>query len=225
MYYYVLRYQELLDALVERVAPKTVFKLQRIIPEKLSSDYYNQVIDRVVYQPFVDSLFRCYPLQLDPQKILTSVKKQKLKMTGIQIPTTIANLQQLRYLCIGTIIEVPKCVTDLENLETLKVWNSPLGSLPRTLGNLTKLRVLELEFCRNLQRLPASVTKLGRLEKLRLNSCDRFKFETRVFLGLSGLKRFDIVGGHFKHWEQAMALSEILRLRGVDVEREFDDGT
>lgn len=64
---------------------------------------------------------------------------------------------------------MPENISKLENLEILDVSNNLLKSLPETLGNLTKLKRLNISGNSSIQYLPKSICKAQRLVMLELD--------------------------------------------------------
>ncbi|RWR74941.1 disease resistance protein RGA2-like protein [Cinnamomum micranthum f. kanehirae] len=82
------------------------------------------------------------------------------------LPSLIGKLKHLRYLCLDalTIVELPESVTDLCNLQTLKLnYCKGLRLLPNGISKMVKLRHLEIKGTDDLAFLPNG---LGRLTAL-----------------------------------------------------------
>lgn len=63
--------------------------------------------------------------------------------------------------------EIAGDISDLQFLETLDVTGNDFKSLPKTMGQIAKLKYLSLQNCRELRALP----QLGQVERLTLSGC------------------------------------------------------
>ncbi|XVF30837.1 hypothetical protein REPUB_Repub16aG0092300 [Reevesia pubescens] len=102
------------------------------------------------------------------------------KMHFSSLPLSISSLKNLHTLCF------PKCklediaiIGELKNLEILNLRYSTTATLPREIGQLTKLKLLDLSWCYNLEVIsPNVLSNLSRLEELYLyGSFDRWEEE------------------------------------------------
>ncbi|KAI3413017.1 DNA_MISMATCH_REPAIR_2 domain-containing protein [Psidium guajava] len=95
---------------------------------------------------------------------------------GFCIPSSLGSqLKHLRFLDIfgNTFIEsLPDSITDLVNLQTLKLSNCTyLKALPIDLKKLVNLRFLDVSGNTSIETLPDSITDLLNLQTLKLSNC------------------------------------------------------
>lgn len=77
--------------------------------------------------------------------------------------------------------EIAGDISDLQFLETLDLTGNDFKSLPSTMGQITKLKYLSLQNCRELRALP----QLAQVERLTLSGCVKL----RSLKGLLGEER------------------------------------
>ncbi|ESR45731.1 hypothetical protein CICLE_v10000228mg [Citrus x clementina] len=114
-----------------------------------------------------------------PEKFFKSTKKLRvLDFTGMRLlslPSSIGLIVNLQALCLnqsilgGIDIAI---IGKLENLEILSFLESDIVELPKALGQLTKLRLLDLTDCFRLKVIaPNVISSLIRLEELYMGNC------------------------------------------------------
>lgn len=128
------------------------------------------------------NLRNCFMLRKIPQNIgdLRSLEVLDLRLCYNirEFPESVCNLQNLKELRYSgewhkmSWLSVPKCIGNLQNLEILELGGcNRLMSLPESIGNLLSLRELDLSYCNNLRTLPESMNDLTCLKKLNLEGC------------------------------------------------------
>ncbi|KAE8725169.1 hypothetical protein F3Y22_tig00009009pilonHSYRG00183 [Hibiscus syriacus] len=106
-----------------------------------------------------------------------------LEFTGTNFTTLPSSLGFLKTLCtlrlIGCDVEDIVILGELENLEILDLRRSRMDMLPKEIGHLTKLKLLDLSSCVFLKLIsPNVLSKLSKLEELYLyNSFDGWEIE------------------------------------------------
>jgi Leucine-rich repeat (LRR) protein len=87
-----------------------------------------------------------------------------------ELPTEIANLMQLRTLCLSfnRLTELPTEIGNLTQLQALYLDNNKLTELPTEICNLTQLQALYLND-NQLTELPTEICNLTQLQELYLN--------------------------------------------------------
>ncbi|XP_061994519.1 putative disease resistance protein At4g19050 isoform X2 [Rosa rugosa] len=117
-----------------------------------------------------------------PCNFFEEMKKLRvLDLTGLSIPSlppSIQFLKSLRTLCLDqcTLGDVTM-IGQLQNLEILSFLMSKFKELPKDIGQLTRLRLLDLTDCSQLEVIsPNVLSSLKRLEHLRMrNSFNRWE--------------------------------------------------
>ncbi|GKV25968.1 hypothetical protein SLEP1_g35337 [Rubroshorea leprosula] len=111
---------------------------------------------------------------------------QRLKVLDLtqmlmsSLPSSIYLLQSLHTLCLDqSVLEDIHIIGELKNLEILSLLNSDFKELPGEIGQLTRLKLLDLRGCTKLQIIPRRVlANMSRLEELLLgNSFDGWEVE------------------------------------------------
>ncbi|XP_022718920.1 disease resistance protein At4g27190-like [Durio zibethinus] len=96
------------------------------------------------------------------------------------LPSSVGSLKTLCTLCfLGCVLEDIAIIGELKNLEILDLRRSTFAMLPEKIGQLTKLKLLDLSDCEDLKIIsPNVLAGLSRLEELYLyNSFDRWEVE------------------------------------------------
>jgi len=100
---------------------------------------------------------------------------QSLSLRGLpyftDLPATIAALTNLHELSVSgcAIEELPATLGD--SLKTLTLRDLALDVLPASIGLLTSLETVIIDYCLKLQELPASITALTNLHHLSVSTC------------------------------------------------------
>ncbi|XP_048501540.1 putative disease resistance protein RGA4 [Beta vulgaris subsp. vulgaris] len=108
------------------------------------------------------------------------------------LPNSIGRLIHLRYLNLSKtcIEELPKTITKLHNLQTLKLHRClSLRRLPKNIRQLVKLRNLDLGKCDELDYMPSGIEELTSLEKLPLFIVNCKHLGTARFKDLRNLEK------------------------------------
>ncbi|XP_048135276.1 probable disease resistance protein At4g27220 [Rhodamnia argentea] len=91
-----------------------------------------------------------------------------LDLTGIRLgrsPSPFQFMENLHTLCVDSCsLEDVSVLGELKGLQILSLRNSDIQQLPKEIGQLTELRLLDLDYCLKLQIIEPGV--LGRLTKL-----------------------------------------------------------
>ncbi|GAY31858.1 hypothetical protein CUMW_272520 [Citrus unshiu] len=114
-----------------------------------------------------------------PENFFKRTKKLRVldltRMRLLSLPSSIGLLVNLQTLCLnqsifgGIDIAI---IGKLENLEILSFLQSDIVELPKALGQLTKLRLLDLTDCFRLKVIaPNVISSLIRLEELYMGNC------------------------------------------------------
>ncbi|XP_061988807.1 probable disease resistance protein At4g27220 [Rosa rugosa] len=104
------------------------------------------------------------------------VEMKKLRVLGLSnvpllpLPPSFSFLKNLQTLCLdGCMFEDIAVVGELRNLEVLSLVKSEVKRLPKEIGQLTRLRLVDLSDCYGLKVIPAGViSNWTRLEDLRM---------------------------------------------------------
>ncbi|KAH9686674.1 Disease resistance protein [Citrus sinensis] len=114
-----------------------------------------------------------------PENFFKRTKKLRVldltRMRLLSLPSSIDLLVNLRTLCLNQSIlgdMDTAIIGKLENLEILSFVRSDIVQLPKALGQLTKLRLLDLRDCFHLKVIaPNVLSSLIRLEELYMGNC------------------------------------------------------
>ena len=112
-----------------------------------------------------------------PEKLFSWMKKLKVvdmaRMRLFSLPSSIDLVVNLQTLCLHQCMLGDKAIIGkLKNLEILSIRGSDIIKLPEELGQLTKLRQLDLANCFQLKVIaPNVISSLIRLEELYMGNC------------------------------------------------------
>ncbi|KAJ4721534.1 Disease resistance protein [Melia azedarach] len=112
-----------------------------------------------------------------PENFFTGMRKLRVidltRMQLTSLPSSLDVLTNLQTLCLDQgVIEDIAIIGKLKNLEILSFLKSDIVHLPKELGQLTKLRLLDLSDCFNLKVIaPHVISSLTRLEELFMRNC------------------------------------------------------
>ncbi|KAK5787199.1 hypothetical protein PVK06_041852 [Gossypium arboreum] len=107
-----------------------------------------------------------------PTNFFKATKNLKvLYLAGMNLPSSISLLGNLRALVlINCVLGDITLIGELKNLEILNIVSSDIEMLHNEIGQLTKLKRLDLRGCSKLKRIPPGVLcKLSRLEELYMD--------------------------------------------------------
>ncbi|XP_055962048.1 disease resistance-like protein DSC1 isoform X2 [Mercurialis annua] len=101
-----------------------------------------------------------------------------LKVSGCErlrnFPSTIG-LMSLEALDLSGCLRLDAFPEVSRNLKCLVLSNTAIKEVPASLGSLSRLAILKLECCMNLETLPSSMCNLKSLEFLDVSGCSRLK--------------------------------------------------
>jgi Leucine-rich repeat (LRR) protein len=105
-------------------------------------------------------------------------RMHKLRVLGLSnlslssLPSSLSLLENLRTLCLDrSTLDDISAIGDLKRLEILSFFQSNIKQLPREIAQLTKLRLLDLSDCFELEVIPPDVfSKLSMLEELYMGN-------------------------------------------------------
>ncbi|KAL5560025.1 hypothetical protein UlMin_036236 [Ulmus minor] len=139
---------------------------------------------------------------------------------------TLKALEDINLSACPKLTNLPQIENQLEHLRILNLRDTAIRELPSSVENLTGLYYLDLEDCRHLEELPASICKLTRLEHLVLH-CVGFvpskltKFPP-MLSGLCSLSWLYLIGRNIREipdWLGSLTSLVELRLCGNNFER------
>ncbi|KAJ0087077.1 hypothetical protein Patl1_07081 [Pistacia atlantica] len=111
-----------------------------------------------------------------PDLLFQGMKElQVLDLTGIgalSLPSSLRRLINLQTLCLDDcLLEDIAILGELKKLKILSLLDSDIEKLPGELGQLTRLKMLDLRKCSNLKVIPPNViSRLSRLEELYMGN-------------------------------------------------------
>ena len=205
--------------ILENTLPNLNYKdlqtIKQLIPDTISSQFYSDLIDFILYSPMVEYLEHC--------TTITKMKASKgLNFFNVTPPECIVNFQHITSLGLSSlsILEIPEYITELTNLVKLKVTNCPVKTLPARIGNLINLQQLAVGLCDHFTHFPSSIKKLNRLQKIMIRQCYNFKFDYTKIIALRGLEKLVVMGG-VRYYKQLVRLENALKLRDVTFKRVY----
>ena len=104
----------------------------------------------------------------------------------------LVSLQSLNVEDCCLLVSLPDGISSLVSLQALCICHTPVTRLPDSLGNLTRLTLLEAFGCWRLTSLPASLTQLLNLKVLTLNGCAELTALPDGLTSLSKLRKLDL---------------------------------
>ncbi|KAK9206191.1 hypothetical protein WN943_016464 [Citrus x changshan-huyou] len=116
------------------------------------------------------------PLKI-PDNVFIGMPKLKVldftRMRLLTLPSSIHLLTDLRTLCLdGCELEDIRVIGELKQLEILSLQGSQFEQLPREIGQLTQLKLLDLSYCSKLKVIaPNVLSNLSQLEELYMARC------------------------------------------------------
>ncbi|GKV25956.1 hypothetical protein SLEP1_g35329 [Rubroshorea leprosula] len=158
----------------------------------------NELPDEFKSQLTLFSLVDIHPSLQIPANFFKGMPRLKvLDMTRMHmssLPSSICLLQNLHTLCLHhSVLGDIRIIGELKNLEILSLPWAVVEELPREIGQLTRLKLLDLSNCTKLRVIPPRVfANMSRLEELYLrNSFHRWEVqenESQRNAGLAELK-------------------------------------
>ncbi|KAG4165900.1 hypothetical protein ERO13_A13G099510v2 [Gossypium hirsutum] len=156
--------------------------------EDVGDQYLNELISRCLTQMNQDYgdvfTFKMHDLIHD---LALEVSQKECKIVNCQTKTIDENVRHLSFcddkqinVALIMVQEVSKeskaiheslvslCVSNFKYIRALCLQDSPLATLPNSIGALKHLRELDLTNCCNIKKLPSSFYKLRRLQSLRM---------------------------------------------------------
>ncbi|XP_058003639.1 probable disease resistance protein At4g27220 [Hevea brasiliensis] len=132
---------------------------------------FNLAFDTVLEWPSKDKLEQCtaiYLRQCEIPKLPAAYECPKLENSFISTAFVTSIFQNLETLCLDyCVLEELSAIGELSKLQILSLLDSTIVQLPRDIGKLTCLRLLDLSNCSSLEVIPPDVlSRLTRLEDL-----------------------------------------------------------
>lgn len=161
----------------------------------------NQRVEYLDIRPYkeIPELFDLI-CQLDALKILKIDSRDRKRL-----PESIEQLTNLRKLVVRARLEsLPQSIGMLTSLKSLDLEFNSLQSLPETIGNLQSLQSLNLRY-NNLTNLPGSFTNLKNLRNLDL-AHNNLKHLTPDFGNLAALEKLDLDKNNFEDLPESFGM-------------------
>ncbi|XP_040374798.1 disease resistance protein At4g27190 [Rosa chinensis] len=175
-------------------------KCTMIILEVSNIPKLPEVLQCVELKLFIlSAAVHCY-LEIPCNLFQEMAKLSVLDLTGLSLPSlppSLKFLKSLKTLCLDlcTLGDIA-LIGQLQNLEMLSFQGSKFKELPKEIGQLTRLRLLDLTNCSQLELIsPNVISSLKRLEELKMgNSFNRWEVKGAISTGknnasLSELKK------------------------------------
>jgi internalin A len=132
-----------------------------------------------------------------------------------EVPQSVTDLQQLESLELfeNELTSIPESVGNLVHLRRLEIGDNWLTSVPKSIGRLIQLRYLALNI-NNLRTVPAEIGALVRLEQLYLNS-NQLRSLPDSFEGLGDLRTLWLAANPLR--ELPASIRELRLLQELDL--------
>ena len=144
-----------------------------------------------------------------PEEIYNMSNLRELRLpSGQHLPQNVLRLKFLRKLFLQDVDSVSPEIRHLENLESLTISSKRLARLPVEIGELENLRVLDVEYCMNLESLfPVTIGQCPKLEILALNV-------SKFLESPQDLSMFQNLGTLILSWDKENITSTIIDWKG-----------
>ncbi|XP_059657629.1 uncharacterized protein LOC132304111 isoform X11 [Cornus florida] len=170
-------------------------------------------------------------------------KLEVLQLRDMQISELPSSLKNLRMLCLYNCKLVKVAfLKEFKKLEILCIKDSDLRELAPEIGQLTRLRLLDLRDCDKLMIIPSGViSSLSQLEELYIpNEFDQWEVKDNASLNelnslnhiislqvfeplFKSLNRFQIsIGSKLSIWERPSSATRILKVVGFPLKKELN---
>ncbi|KAG5555903.1 hypothetical protein RHGRI_006526 [Rhododendron griersonianum] len=135
------------------------------------SDQIEELPEELTYRNLEFLMLRCQKLEKLPPNFFEGMGKLKvLELCGFCGILTLQSLRNLTSLSLegfGGMLDNVSVMGDLQNLETLSFRDSEIEKVPKEIGKLIQLRLLDLRGTRSLTRIkPGVISRLVHLEEL-----------------------------------------------------------
>ncbi|XP_048421108.1 disease resistance protein RPV1-like [Pyrus x bretschneideri] len=139
-----------------------------------------------------------------------------------RLPRSICMKSLKTFNLSGSSLEMfPEISEVIEGLEKLDISWSEIQELPLSINNLTRLRHLNLNYCKELKCLPSSICQLKFLVCLSLSGCIKFEVFPSIEENMEGLRELSLNGTSIKElspWIERLTGLEKLDLSGSKIE-------
>ncbi|TXG59149.1 hypothetical protein EZV62_016978 [Acer yangbiense] len=163
-----------------------------------------------------------------PDAVFEGMKGLKvLDMSGIHLlspPSSLICLINLRTLCLDRCrFEDVAFIGELKELEILSLMDSDIEQLPREIGQLARLRLLDLSHCSKLKVIkPNVISSLTRLEELYMgDSFDQWDMDGQRNASLAELKQLSYLKALDIHVSNARIIPQGLSFEKLERYRIF----
>ncbi|XP_062082762.1 disease resistance protein RPS2-like isoform X2 [Humulus lupulus] len=138
----------------------------------LDYDDFGKVLEKLECPRAKLLLLSSWSLNSIPNDFFEQTRElEALGMNGASIqslPTSFHSLQNLQTLCLSNSdLQDVSIIGDLKNLKVLDLFGSSIGRLPKKIGELCHLQLLDLRYCNRLKVIELNViSKLTKIEEL-----------------------------------------------------------
>ena len=184
------RLAEIGDPLAKKVFKEEIAKrlsVLDVISNDVESSNYQPMVDLFYHEGYLEylndneleialrntkeiDLGRCGPISFPKfTSENMNLKKLDLGLCKIKIPKEISNLKNLEILRLprNNLVKIPKEIGSLKKLKSMEIYGNKITQIPESIGELSSLEYLNIS-CNKITKLPHSIGKLKNLKDLYL---------------------------------------------------------
>ncbi|KAB2622987.1 TMV resistance protein N-like [Pyrus ussuriensis x Pyrus communis] len=136
----------------------------------------------------------------------------------VSLPTNICKLKYLKELDLSSCFRLenfPKILEPMEHLESLNLSGTAVQELHSSIEFLPALKILKLQFCKNLSSIPKSICKLKYLEELDLSWCSNLESFPEILEPMKHLKFLNLSRTAVQELHSSIEFLPALKILGL----------